>query len=63
MELNNQIKISMNIEDIQNAIIYYLYREKNISGIFHVKFNIKNNQIPMLSGAEIVVDLNYKEQK
>lgn len=61
MELQNQIKINMSIEDIQNAVIYYLYREKNISGIFHVRFDIKNSPIPMLSGAEIVVNLNSEE--
>jgi hypothetical protein len=46
----NQIKVDMSIDDIKNAIIYFLYREQKISGIFNVKLNP--------DGAEIVVDLN-----
>ena len=69
MDLKNQIKINMSVDDIKNSIIYFLYREQKISGIFDVKFNIKRKQLPasdphdtwdiwILDGAEIVVDLN-----
>jgi hypothetical protein len=50
MKTKNQIQINMSIDDIKNAIIYFLYREQKISGIFDVKLNPH--------GAEIVVDLN-----
>ena len=61
MNIKNQMKISMSLTDIQDAIIKTLYREKGIDGIFSVKFNIKridrlNNF--MLDSAEITVDLN-----
>jgi hypothetical protein len=69
MDRKNQIKVDMSIDDIKNAIIYFLYREQKISGIFDVKFNIKRKPVRgsdphdtwdiwILDGAEIVVDLN-----
>jgi len=71
METKNQVKVNMSIDDIKNAIIYFLHREQKISGIFDVKFNIKRKQVPgsdphdtwdiwILDGAEIIVDLNQE---
>jgi len=69
MKQKNQTRVEMSADDIKNSIIYFLYREQKISGIFDVKFNIKRKQLPgsdphdtwdiwVLDGAEIVVDLN-----
>ena len=52
METKNQIKVNMSIDDIKNAIIYFLHREQKISGIFKVKLKT--------DGAEIIVDLNQE---
>lgn len=66
MIVKNQTKINMSCDDIKDAIIYYLYHKKNISGIFNVKFNLKRTDILhnfILDSAEIVVDLNETDEE
>jgi hypothetical protein len=69
MELKNQIKVDLTVDDIKNSIVHYLYHKQKISGIFNIKFNIKRKPVPgsdphdtwdvyILDGAEVVVDLN-----
>lgn len=65
MKVKNQIKITMGVDDIKDAIIHYLYHKQRISGIFNVKFNIKRIDSLhnfMLDTADITVDLNMEEQ-
>ena len=70
MKINNKTHISMNSEDVKDAIIKYLYQNQGVSGIFNVKFKVVNKPIGVtirdnmdhwvFDGAEITVDLNEK---
>jgi hypothetical protein len=71
MKINNKTHITMSDEDVKDAIIKYLYQNQGLSGIFDVKFFIKNKPIPtynylssidhwVFDGAEIEVDQNEK---
>ena len=71
MKLNSKLHISMDDEEVKNALIKFLYDDKGISGIFDVKFKLRKRQIPShhpqdcdyvteFDGAEITVDLNEK---
>jgi hypothetical protein len=67
MNIKNQMKIQMSLDDIKDAIIKTLYRERGISGLFNVKFNLKHYDALegfMLDSATVTVDLNNtNEQK
>jgi hypothetical protein len=69
MKINNKTHITMSNEDVKDAIIKYLYQNQGLSGIFDVKFKLRQKQIPRnhprdygyvteFDGAEIVVDTN-----
>lgn len=71
MKVNNKTHISMSDEDVKDAIIKYLYQNQGLSGIFDVKFKLRQRSTPSqypqdcnyvheFDGAEITVDLNEK---
>lgn len=71
MKINNKTHITMSDEDVEDAIIKYLYQNQGLSGIFAVKFKLRKRQISSqypqdcnyieeFDGAEITVDLNEK---
>lgn len=61
----------MSDEEVKNALVKFLYDNKGVSGIFDVKFKLRqrniSSQYPQdcnytteFDGVEIVVDLNEK---
>ena len=71
MKINNKAHITLTEADVKNAIVKYLYRSQGLSGIFDVKFKLRQRPIPSqypqdcnyvteFDGAEVTVDLNEK---
>lgn len=71
MKVNNKAHVTLNENDVKDAIIKYLYQNQGLSGIFDVKFKLKQKAIPSqypqdcnyiteFDGAEVTVDLNEK---
>ena len=71
MKVNNKAHVTLSDEDVKDAIIKYLYQNQGLSGIFDVKFKLRQRPIPSqypqdcnyvteFDGAEVMVDLNEK---
>jgi len=68
MKVNNKAHVTLNENDVKDAIIKYLYQNQGLSGIFDVHFKVVNKPIStnprdymdhwVFDGAEVTVDLN-----
>lgn len=71
MKVNNKAHVTLNENDVKDAVIKYLYQNQGLSGIFDVQFKLRKRSIPSqhprncsyvyeFDGAEIMVDLNER---